>query len=94
MGANPPLEQTNSPSDPPVAFDRLFDWAIGALLTLVGLLSALVGGSLYYAIDRATVADVIASGEFRSDVLTEAQASTCSGRSASGAGSASSPPAS
>lgn len=74
MGANPPLEQPNSPSDPPVAFDRLFDWVIGALLAVVGLLSALVGGSLYYAIDRATVADVIASGEFRSDVLTEAQA--------------------
>lgn len=46
MGANPPLEQTNSPSGPPVAFDRLFDWAIGALLTLVGL-SAL-GGYLGY----------------------------------------------
>ena len=71
MGANPPLEQTNSPSDPPVVFDRLFDWAIGALLTLVGLLSALVGGSLYYVVDRATVAEVVAASEFRSEVLTE-----------------------
>ncbi len=74
MGANPPLEQSNSPSDPPAVFDRLFDWAIGALLGMAGLLSALVGGSLYYVVDRATVADVITTGEFRSDVLTETEA--------------------
>lgn len=74
MGANPPLEQSDSPSDPPAIFDRPFDWAVGALLAVAGLLSALVGGSLYYAIDRATVAGVVGAGEFRSDVLTEAQA--------------------
>lgn len=74
MGATPPLEQTNGPSDPPAAFDRLLDWAIGALLGIAGLLSALVGGSLYYVLDRATVADVIATGEFQSDLLTETEA--------------------
>jgi hypothetical protein len=74
MGANPPLEQSNGPSDSPAVFDRLFDWAVGALLGIAGLLSALVGWSLYYVIDRATVADLIAAGEFRSDVLTESQA--------------------
>jgi len=74
MEPTPPLEQSNSPSDPPAVFDRLFDWAIAGLLAVAGLLSALVGGSLYYVLDRATVADVIAAGEFRSDVLTEAQA--------------------
>ena len=74
MGANPPLEQPNSPSDPPAVFDRLFDWAIGAFLAVLGLLSALVGGSLYYILDRATVADAIAASDFRSDVLTETEA--------------------
>jgi len=74
MGATPPLEQPNSPSDPPATFDRLFDWAIGALLAVVGLLSALVGGSLYYVVDRVTVADAVAASEFRSDLLTEAAA--------------------
>jgi hypothetical protein len=74
MGANPSLEQSNGPSDSPAVFDRLLDWAVGALLGIAGLLSALVGWSLSYVIDRATVADVIAAGEFRSDVLTETQA--------------------
>jgi hypothetical protein len=74
MGANPPLEQSDGPSDSPAVFDRLFDWAVGALLGIAGLLSALVGWSLYYAVNRATVADVIAASEFQSDVLTEPQA--------------------
>lgn len=74
MQVNAPLEQTNSDSDPPIAFDRLLDWAIGALLGIVGLLGALVGGVLYYVVDRAAVADLVYNSEFRSDVLTEAEA--------------------
>lgn len=73
MGANPPLERSN-PSDPPAIFDRLFDWAVAAFLGITGLLSALVGGSLYSFIDRADVAGTVAASEFRSEVLTETEA--------------------
>ena len=72
MGANPPLERSN-PSDPPAIFDRLFDWAVAAFLGITGLLSALVGGSLYSFIDRADVAGTVAASEFRSEVLTETE---------------------
>ena len=74
MGTNPSLEQSNSPSHPPAVFDRLFDWAVAALLGITGLLSALVGGSLYSFIDRADVADTVAAGELRSAVLSETEA--------------------
>lgn len=73
MGANPPLKRSN-PSDPPAVFDRLFDWAVAAFLGITGLLSALVGGSLYSFIDRADVAGTVAASEFRSEVLTETEA--------------------
>lgn len=53
MGATPPLEQSNGSSDPPAVFDRLFDWAIGALLGIAGLLSALVGAAVVVAHGRA-----------------------------------------
>jgi hypothetical protein len=57
-----------------VAFDRLIDWAIGALLGVVGLLVALGGVALYYGTDRSDVATLIRDAEFQSDILTEAEA--------------------
>jgi len=63
-----------SESDGTVVFDRVVDWAVGALLGLVGVLGVLGGAVLYYGITRPGVAHAIRSGEFHSDVLTEAEA--------------------
>jgi hypothetical protein len=74
MGANPPLTQEHSDTDPPIVFDRLLDWAIGALLAIVGLLTGLVGGALFVVVDRPQVATLIDNSEFSSEILTEPEA--------------------
>ncbi len=74
------MESTASPSDVPgeseqtIVFDRLLDWSIGAILTIVGLLGATFGLGIYYAVNRPDVAELIYNSEFQSDVLTEAEA--------------------
>ena len=66
--------ETETTTEPAPAFSRSIDWAIGGVLGLLGLLMALGGWVLYAAIDRQGIATVIREGEFRSDVLTEAEA--------------------
>jgi len=71
----PPRDvETNSTTRSTPAFDRPLDWAIGGVLALLGLLIALGGGVLYTAVDRPEIATLIEESEFRSDVLTEAEA--------------------
>jgi len=59
---------------PTVAFDRSLDWAIGGILGVVGLLIALGGAALYFAVDRSEIATFVREGEFQSAVLTETEA--------------------
>lgn len=74
MEGNDATERRVADGGAPAAFDRTIDWALGGFLALVGVLLALGGAALYYAVDRAWIADAIRTGEFRSDVLTEAEA--------------------
>ncbi|QGN07773.1 hypothetical protein Hrd1104_11000 [Halorhabdus sp. CBA1104] len=60
--------------EPTPAFDRPLDWAIGAVLGVFGLLVALGGAALRAAIERPDIATLLRDSEFRSDVLTEAEA--------------------
>lgn len=72
MGTN----ATGGPADAEsaVAFERGIDWVVGGLLAVVGVLTAIGGYLLTTVVDRPTVAEAIRTGEFRSDVLTEAEA--------------------
>lgn len=71
----PPRDvETNSTTRSTPAFDRPLDWAIGGVLALLGLLVAIGGGVLYTAVDRSEIATLLEESEFRSDVLTEAEA--------------------
>lgn len=56
------------------SFDRSLDWAIGGLLSVLGLLAALGGAALYFAVDRPEIATIIREGEFQSELLTETEA--------------------
>jgi len=60
--------------DRTIVFDSLGDWVLGAVLWISGCVVALGGAALYYGVTRQEVATVIREGEFRSDVLTEAEA--------------------
>ena len=57
-----------------IAFDRAGDWLLGALLGVAGVLFGLGGAALYSGVSRPDVAEAIRESEFRSDVLTEAEA--------------------
>ena len=74
VNQNAPPDQIRADSETAIAFDRLIDWGIGVLLGVVGLLGSLGGAALYYAVDHADIATAIRNGEFRSDILTEAEA--------------------
>ncbi|MEE6208920.1 DUF5518 domain-containing protein [Salarchaeum sp. III] len=66
--------EEHTDSDRAIVFDRLGDWVLGAVLWISGCVVALGGAALYYGVTRQGVADLIREGEFRSDVLTEAEA--------------------
>ncbi|WP_136688555.1 DUF5518 domain-containing protein [Halorhabdus amylolytica] len=66
--------QTDTEITPTAAFDRPLDWAIGVILGVLGLLIALGGAALYFAVDRPEIATFIREGEFQSEVLTEVEA--------------------
>jgi hypothetical protein len=74
MGSTASPKQNQTEPNETVVFDRLVDWAIGAILALVGLLGAALGGALFYAANRPAIADLIRNSEFDSEVLTEAEA--------------------
>lgn len=69
-----PSERHRTDTNHYPAFDRSVDWAIGAILGVVGVLVALAGAALYRGVDRPAVAELVRTSEFRSDVLTEAEA--------------------
>jgi len=56
------------------AFGRTIDWAIGAVLGIVGVLVGLGGAMLYYGVDRPGVAEAVREADFESETLTEAEA--------------------
>lgn len=74
MGKTASPTQSQTESNGTVVFDRLADWAIGAILALVGLLGAALGVALYYAANRSAVADLVRNSEFQSEIFTEAEA--------------------
>jgi len=57
-----------------IAFSPTIDWAIGAVLGVVGILLTLTGAALYSTSSYAVLRGVMQNAEFESDVLTEAQA--------------------
>lgn len=60
--------------DSNIAFSRTVDWAIGAVIGVFGALLALSGAAVYASSSYTVITEVIQSGEFQSDVLTEAEA--------------------
>lgn len=74
-------EATDTPPSPDrsdeastIAFSRTIDWAIGAVLGVVGTLLTLTGAALYSTATYTVVSEMMQNAEFESDVLTEAQA--------------------
>lgn len=74
MSTSTANETGNGDARSGIAFGRGIDWAIGGVLVVVGGLLALAGYMVNQSIDRQWVSEAIRDGEFRSDVLTEAEA--------------------
>jgi hypothetical protein len=74
MGQNQPLNQTARGSGGTIAFERLFDWILGAVLGIGGLLTSFIGSVVYGATERAEISRLVRDSEFQSEVLTETEA--------------------
>lgn len=74
MGSTASISEMRNGSERTIVFDRMLDWAIGAVLAVVGLLGVALGLGLNYAANRPAVADLIHHSEFQSEMLTEAEA--------------------
>lgn len=72
MGDHTPSNQIAAKTA--IAFRRPIDWAIGAILSIAGVLIALGGIALYYGVTRPDITDYVHSSEFQSEVLTDGEA--------------------
>jgi len=74
MGSETQSKQISTDVTTRIAFGRTLDWAIGAILSIVGILVALGGTAFYYAVTPRVVAESIQNSEFNSEALTESEA--------------------
>ncbi|MFC3476577.1 DUF5518 domain-containing protein [Halobacterium litoreum] len=67
-------DSPDAPADePPILLRKPVDWLVGVVLVLFGLGTALAGLALRAGADRDRIAEMVAEGTLRSDVLTEAE---------------------
>lgn len=69
MGHEQPLQ----PHTPAIAFSRVYDWTIGAVLLISGLLAGIGGATLNATIARSEVASLVRDADVPLDGLTDAE---------------------
>lgn len=70
--SNESVVQRRFTPGPQPRLPRYVDWLVAAVLALLGAVLAVGGSSLFFLADRAAIADLVAEGTLRSDVLTDA----------------------
>lgn len=73
MSSINPAEESPVRSSGAEPLGRIVDWAVALLLVLSGLLAGAFGALLFEFADRSLIADLIAEGSLRSDLLTDAE---------------------